>query len=57
MSKNVGIKGMENFLLHYPSFDNQREYLLAGISVAVRPCSHINILSNYELVNLQLYGS
>ena len=57
MSKNVGIKGMENFLLHYPSFDNQREYLLAGISVAVRPCFHINILSNYDLVNLLLYGS
>ena len=51
-----GIEDTEHFLLLCPSFDNQRQHLLAGISVAVRPFVQLNILSNNDLMNLLLYG-
>ena len=53
---NGGIEDTEHFLLLCPSFDSQRQYLLAGISVAVRPFVQLNILSNNDLMNLLLYG-
>ena len=53
---NDGIEDTEHFLLLCPSIDNQRQHLLAGILVAVRPFFQINILSNHDLVNLLLYG-
>ena len=54
--KNDGIEDTEHFLLLCPSFDNQRQHLLACISVAVRPFFQLNILSKHDLVNLQFYG-
>ena len=53
---NDGIEDTEHFLQLCPSFDNQRQYLLGGISVAVRPFVHLNIFSNNDLMNLLLYG-
>ena len=53
---NDGIEVTEHFLLLCPSIDNQRQHLLVGILVAVRPFFQINILSNHDLVNLLLYG-
>ena len=53
---NDGIEDTEHFSLLCPSFDNQRQYLLAGTSVAVRPFVQLNILSNNDLMNLLLYG-
>ena len=53
---NDGIEDTEHFLLLCPSFDNQRQHLLAGISVAVRPFFQLNILSKHDLMNLLLYG-
>ena len=46
----------EHFLLLCPSFDNQRQQLLASISVAVRPYIQLNNASNHDLMNLLLYG-
>ena len=54
--KNDGIEDTEHFLLLCSSFDNQRQHLLAGISVAVRPFVQFNNLSNNDLINLLLYG-
>ena len=54
---NDGIEDTEHFLLLCPSFDNQRQHLLAGISVALRPFAQLNILSNHDLMNLLLYGN
>ena len=53
---NDGIEDTEHFLLLYTSLDNQRQHLLAGISVAVRPFFQLNILSKHDLMNLLLYG-
>ena len=53
---NDGIEETEHFLLLCPSFDNQQQHLLAGISVAVRPFFQLNILSKHDLMNLLLYG-
>ena len=53
---NNDIEDKEHFLLLCPSFNNQRQHLLAGISVAVRPFVQLNILSNNDLMNLLLYG-
>ena len=39
-------------MLLCPSFDNQRQHLLAGIPVAIRPFAQLNILSNHDLMNL-----
>ena len=54
---NGGIEDTEHFLLLCPSFDNQRQHLLAGISVAIRPFAQLCILSNHDLMNLLLYGN
>ena len=54
---NDGIEDTEHFLLLYPSFDNQRQHLLAAISVAKRPFAQLNVLSNHDLMNLLLYGN
>ena len=53
---NDGIEDTEHFLLLCSSFDNQRQYLLPGISAVVRPFVQLNILSNNDLMNLLLYG-
>ena len=53
---NDGIEDTEHFLLLCPSFDNQRQQLLASISVAVRPYIQLNNVSNHDLMNLLLYG-
>ena len=53
---NDGIEDTEHFLLLCPSFDNQRQQLLASISVAVRPYIQLHKVSNHDLMNLLLYG-
>ena len=54
---NDGIEDTEHVLLLFLSFDNQRQHLLAGISVAVRPFAQLNILSNHDLINILLYST
>ena len=53
---NDGIEDTEHFLLLCSLFDNQRQHLLAGISVAVRPFFQLNVLSNHDLTDLLLHG-
>ena len=51
-----GIEDTEHFLLLCPSFDVQRQDLLAGIAELLRPVVQIADLSNDALTQLLLYG-
>ena len=51
-----GIEDTEHFLLLCPSFDVQRQNLLAGIVELLRPFTQITNLSNDSLTHLLLYG-
>ena len=53
---NDGIEDTEHFLLLCPSFDVQRQNLLAGIVELSRPFAQFTNLSNDSLTNLLLYG-
>ena len=52
-----GIEDTEHFLLLCPSFDVQRQDLLAGIVELLRPFALITNLSNDALKKLLLYGN
>ena len=54
---NDGIDDMEHFLLLCPSFDIQRQDLLAPFSELLRPCVQIETLPNNVLVQYLLYGN
>ena len=54
---NDGIEDTEHFLLLCPSFDIQRQDLLAGISELLRPFVQIDTLPNNVLVQYLLYGN
>ena len=51
-----GIEDKEHFLLLCPSFDFQRQDLLAGIAELLRPVVQIADLSNDALTQLLLCG-
>ena len=51
-----GIEDTGHFLLLCPSFDVQRQNLLAGIVELLRPVVQIADLSNDALTQLLLYG-
>ena len=51
-----GIEDTEHFLLLCPSFDLQRQDLLAEIVELLRPFIQITDLSNDSLTHLLLYG-
>ena len=51
-----GIEDTEHFLLLCPSFDVQRQDLLAGSAELLRPVVQIPDLSNDALTQLLLYG-
>ena len=51
-----GIEDTERFLLLCPSFDVQRQDLLAGIVELLRPVIQIAVLCNDALTQLLLYG-
>ena len=51
-----GIEDTEHFLLFCPSFDAQRQDLLAGMVELLRPFEQITDLSNDALTQLLLYG-
>ena len=51
-----GIEDTEHFLLLCPSFDVQRQNLLAGIVELLRPYVQITNLSKHYLTQLLLYG-
>ena len=51
-----GVEDTEHFLLLCPSFDVQRQDLLAEIVELLRPFIQITDLSNDVLVKLLLYG-
>ena len=53
---NDGIEDTQHFMLLCPSFDVQRQDLLAEVSQLVRPFIQINSLSNIVLIKLLLYG-
>ena len=53
---NYGVEDTEHYLLTCPSFDSQRQDLLAGASPILQPFFDINGLSNNDLVQLLLYG-
>ena len=50
------IEDTEHFLFLFPSFDAQRQDLLAGIVELLRPFLQITNLSNDALVQLLQYG-
>ena len=52
-----GIEDTEHFLLLCPSFDVQRQDLLAGIVELLRPFVSITDFSNDALTQLLLYGN
>ena len=54
---NDGIEDTEHFLLLCPSFDIQRQDLLAGVSELLRPFVQIDTLPNNVLVQYILYGN
>ena len=54
---NDGIEDTEHFLLLCPSFDIQRQDLLAGISELLQPFVQIDTLLNNVLVQYLLYGN
>ena len=51
-----GIEDTKHFLLLCPSFDVQRQDLLAGTAELLRPVKQIADLSNDALTQLLLYG-
>ena len=51
-----GIADTAHFLLLRPSFNTQRQDLLAGVSELLRPFVQINSLPNNVLVEYLLYG-
>ena len=53
---NDGIEDTEHFLLLCPSFDVQRQHILAGVSVLLREFVEINSLPNDALIQILLYG-
>ena len=53
---NNGIEDAEHFLLLCPSFDIQRQDLLAGVLELLQPYAQINSLPNNVLVQILLYG-
>ena len=54
---NDGIEDTEHSLLLCPSFDIQRQDLLAGVSELLRPFVQIDTLPNNVLVQYLLYGN
>ena len=54
---NDGIEDTEHFLLLCPSFDIQRQDLLAEVSELLRPFVQIDTLPNNVLVQYLLYGN
>ena len=52
---NDGVEDTEHFLLHCPSFDEERRDLLAGVFSLLRPYGYIDP-SNKFLTELLLYG-
>ena len=54
--KSDGVEDTAHFLLLCPSFDVQRQDLLAGIVELLRPFLQTTDLSNDVLVQLLLYG-
>ena len=54
---NDGIEDTEHFSLLCPSFDIQRQDLLAGVSELLRPFVQIDTLPNNVLVQYLLYGN
>ena len=54
---NDAIEDTEHILLLCPSFDNQRQDLLAGVSELLRPFVQIETLPNNVLVQYLLYGN
>ena len=52
---NDGVEDTEHFLLHCPSFDEERRDLLAGVFSLLRPYGYINSSNNF-LTKLSLYG-
>ena len=50
------IDDKERFLLFYPLFNDQRQHLLTGISVLVRPFVQVNICLNHHIMNILSYG-
>ena len=54
---NDGIEDTEHFLLLCPSFDIQRQDLLAGVSELLRPFVQIDTIPNNVLVQYLLYGN
>ena len=53
---NVGIEDTENFLMLCPSFDMQRQDLLARVTDLLRPFVEITNLPSNLLIHLLLYG-
>ena len=53
---NDSVEDTEHFLLLCPSFDVQRQGLLAAIAKLLRPFVQVTNLSNYALTQLLLYG-
>ena len=51
-----GIEDTEHFLLFCPSFDAQRQDILAGMVQSLRPFVQITNLSNDALTQLSFYG-
>ena len=54
---NDGIEDTEHFLLLCPSFDIQRQDLLAGVLELLQPFVQIDTLLNNVLVQYLLYGN
>ena len=54
---NDGIEDTEHFLLLCPSFHNQLQDLLAGVTELLRPFVQIETLPNNVLVQYLLYGN
>ena len=52
---NDGVEDTEHFLLHCPSFDEERRDLLARVFSLLRPYGYINSSNNF-LTKLLLYG-
>ena len=52
----MGLRMQSTFFLLCPSFDVQRQDLLAGIAELLRPVVQIADLSNDALTQLLLYG-
>ena len=53
---NDGVKDTEHFLLHWPSFDEERRELLAGVFSLLRPYGYIDPSNKFH-TELLLYGN